>query len=99
MIFSLLTIYNHVRMSSIPRVLQTATWDYFTFTSPLPDCFIRSPNVVKEAIMTDVNDLVQEFWRTSTDGTDGESIFAMRRLHEVLRGCLEVCFFLRLPST
>ena len=49
--------------------------------------------------MTDINALVQEFWRTSTDEVNGESNFAMRRLHEILRRCLEVCFLLRLPST
>ena len=52
-------------------------------------------NVVKEAIITDVNDLVQEFWRTSTDEVNGEPIFAMRHLDEILRRCqrcLEVCF-------
>ena len=104
MIFIFLIIYNQDRMSSITRVLHTTTWD--EFTSHLPDRFIRSPKVVKEAIMTDINDLVQEFWRTSTDGTDEESIFAMRRLFEILQKCLdsfEVCFiyfcFLRLPST
>jgi hypothetical protein len=91
MIFSPLIIYNHDRLSSITRVLHTATWDYFT--SRLPYRFIHSPEVVKEAIMADINDLLQEFWRTSTDGTDGESIFAMRRLHEILQQCLEVCFF------
>ena len=42
--------------------------------------------------MTDINDLVQEFWRTSIDGADRESIFAMRRLDEILRRCSEVCF-------
>jgi hypothetical protein len=97
MIVSLLIIYNHDRVSSIARVLHTATWDYFN--SHLRDRFIHSPNVVKEAIMTNINDFVQEFWWTSTDGTDGESIFAMRRLHQILRRCLEVCFILRLPST
>ena len=104
MIFSLLNIHNHDRRSSITRVLHTKTWDYFT--SRLPDRFICSPAVVKEAIVTDINDLVQEFWRISTDETDGESISAMRRLFEILQKCLEsfgVCFiyfcFLRLPST
>jgi hypothetical protein len=37
-------------MSSITRVLRTATWDYFN--SLLPYHFIRSPKAVKEAIMT-----------------------------------------------
>ena len=90
-------------MSSISRVLHSATWNYFT--SRLPERFIRSPKLVKEAIMTNINDLVQEFWRTSTDRTDGESLFAMRRLFEILQKCLDkfqVCFIfllLRLPST
>ena len=104
MIISLLIIHNHDRMSSITRVLHTATWFYFT--SRLPDRFSRSPKVVKEAIMTDINDLVQEFWRTSRDGAVRVSFFAMRRLFEILQRCfviLEVCFdiisVLRLPST
>jgi hypothetical protein len=98
MIVSVLIIHNHDRMSSITRVLHNRTWQYFT--SELPKRFIHSPDVVKEAIMTDINDLVQEFWRTSTDGTDGESIIVMRRLHEILRRFLEVCFFFwRLPLT
>ena len=91
-------------MSSTTRVLHTITWDYFT--SRLPHRFSRSPNLVKEAIMTDINVLVQEFWRASSGGTVGESFFAMRRLLEILReffDILEVCFYivsvLRLPST
>ena len=91
MIFNLLIIHNYDRRSSITRVLHAATWDYFT--SHLSYHFVRSPNVVKEAIMTDIDDLVQEFWRTSTDGADGESIFAMCRLNEILGYCLVVCFF------
>ena len=90
MIFSHFSIHNYDRRSSITRVLHVATWNYFT--SRLPDHFNRSPKVVKEAIMTDINDLVQEFWRTPIDEVNGESIFAMRRLLENLRLCLEVCF-------
>ena len=90
MIFSLLIIHNYDRRSSITRVLHVRTWNYFT--SHLPGHFILSSKVVKEAIMTDIYELVQEFWRTSTDGADGEPIFAMRRLYEILRRCLEVCF-------
>ena len=93
MIFSLLIIHNHDRMSSITPVLHTTTWSYFT--SHLPDRFSRSPKVVKEAIMTDINDLVEEFWRTSSDGALGASFSAMRRLLEILQGCfdfLEVWF-------
>ena len=68
------------------------TWEYFT--SRLPYRFIRSPKVVKEAIMTDINDLVEEFLKTSSDAV-GASFFAMRRLLEILQKCfdnLEVCF-------
>jgi hypothetical protein len=45
--------------------------------------------------MTDINDLVQEFWMASSDGAVGASFFAMRRLLEILQNCfdfLEVCF-------
>ena len=97
MIFSILTIHNYDRRSSISQAPHAATWDYLI--SHLPDHFIGSPNVVKEAIITDIKDLVQEFWRTSIDEVNGESIFAMRRLHEILRQGLEVCFYWRLPST
>ena len=90
----LLIIHNHdsLRTSSITRVLHTSTWKYFT--SHLPDLFSRSPKVEKEAIMTDINDLVQEFGRTSSDGVVGASFFEMRRLLEILQDCfdLEVSF-------
>ena len=45
--------------------------------------------------MTDINDLVQEFWRNSSDGVVGQSFFEMRRLLEILRDYfnnLKVCF-------
>ena len=94
MIFSLLIIHNDDRMSSSARVLHTTTWVYFT--EYLPDRFVRSPKVVKEEIMTDINDLVKELW-ASNDGAIEASFFAMRRLLEVLQGCfhfqvLQVCF-------
>ena len=85
-------------MSSNTRVLHTAAWDYLT--SRLPDRFVRSPNVVKEAIMTDINDFVQECWRTSRDGADGVSVFAMRSLLEILQRCygdLKVRFDILFP--
>ena len=75
------------------RVLHTTTWDYFT--SQLPDRFCRSPKLVKEVIMIDINDLVQELCRTSSDGDVGTSFFAMRGLYDILHRCfdnLEVCF-------
>ena len=89
-IFNPLIIHNHDRMSPITRVLHTTTWKYFT--SHLPVCFSRSSKAVKEVIMTDINDLVEEFWGTSSDGAIGASFFAMRRLHEILQRCLEVSF-------
>jgi hypothetical protein len=79
-------------MSSITRVLHTTTWDHFT--KHLSENFFY-PKVMKEEIMTNINDLVQEFWTTSSDGAVGASFFAMRRLFEILQGCFdssEVCF-------
>ena len=78
-------------MSSITRIHAT-TWDYFT--EYLKDRFIRSPKVVMEEIMTDINDLVREL-QTSSNGAIAESLFAMRRLYEILLKCFplfNVCF-------
>ena len=79
-------------MSSITRVLHTTTWDYFS--KSLADRFISSPEVVKEEIMAGINDLVQEFLTTSSEGAVGASFFAMRRLLEILQECYGflVCF-------
>ena len=84
--FSLLVIHNRDRMSSITSVLHTTTWRYFT--EHLAFRFIGSPKVVKEEIMADINDLVQEFRMSSRDGAVGESFVAMCRL----RGMLQVRF-------
>ena len=89
MIFSLLIIHNHDRMSSITQI-HTTTWYYFT--SHLSENFGRSPKVVKEAIMTDIDNLVEEFRRTSSDV--GASFFAMRRLLDILQDILDVCLIL-----
>ena len=78
-------------MSPTTRAPHTATWKFFT--SHLPSRFRRSPKVVKEAIMTDINDLVQEFWMTSSDGAVGTSVFEMRRLHELLEDYLKVSLY------
>ena len=82
-------------MSSIARgqVLHYATWVYFT--SQLPNRFLDSPKEVKESIMTDINDLVEEFWKTSGASDVGASFFAMRCLFDILHRCFgyfEVCF-------
>ena len=90
-IFSFLVIHSHDRTSSITRVHAT-TWDYFT--KELDHCFIISPKVVKEEIMTDINDLVQEF-QTSSNGAIAASLFAMHRLFDILLQCFRlfnVCF-------
>ena len=113
MIFMLLIIHEHDRTSSITRVLHTTTWNYFT--SRLPDRFHCSPKVVnlKEANMTAINNLVQEFWRTSSDGAVGASFFELHRLFGILQefffylgsvyfdiiSVFFFFFFLRLPST
>ena len=88
MILILLSFHNHGSVTSITRVLHATTWNYFTLH--LPDRFIRSPRVVKEAIMSDINDLVTEFRRISSDV--GASLFAMFRLFEILQKCFIVCF-------
>ena len=88
-------IHNHDRKPSITQVLHTATWDYFT--SFLLDYFNDSPKVVREAILTDINGLVEEFWRTSSDGVAGASFFATRRLLEILQEYLEVCNTVSFP--
>ena len=41
--------------------------------------------------MTDINDLVQEFQTSSNNGAIAASLFAMRRLFEIVLGCF--CFF------
>jgi hypothetical protein len=96
MIFSLLIIHDHDRTSSITRVqvLHTATWDFFT--TYLPYRFMLSPGTVKEEIMTDVNDLLQELMATvSSNGVVDTSYLPMRHLGGILRVChglLTVCF-------
>ena len=94
MIFGLLNNHNHDnRVTSITRILHITTWDYFT--SRLPYRLILSQKVVREAIMTELNDLVQELWRTSSDEADRTSLFAMHRLLGILGRCFnhsEVCF-------
>ena len=43
--------------------------------------------------MTDINDLVQEFWSTPSDGYVGQSLFGMRRLYEILEDYLKVSLY------
>ena len=79
-------------MSSITRVLHTTTWDYFT--EHLAFRFTHSPKVVREEIMADINDLVQEARMSSRDGAVGESFVATCRLFEIFQVCFDfVPFF------
>ena len=47
-----------------------------------------------EAIMTDINNLMQDFWRTSSDGADEAHFVEMRRLLEIFQNISDVCFAL-----
>jgi len=49
--------------------------------------------------MTDINDLVQEFWETSSDEAVGASFFAMRRLLEILQDCFDFLERLANPNS
>ena len=88
--FLVVYVYSHDRTSSITRV-HTTTWDYFT--KYLYSRFVNSSEVVKGEIITDINDLVQEFW-TSSNGAVGTSFFTMRRLLGILQKSFNtmVCF-------
>ena len=95
--FLVVYVYSHDRTSSITRV-HTTTWDYFS--GSLAYRFTGSSEVIMGEIMTDINDLVQEFWTSSNEAV-GPSFFAMRRLLGILQKGFElvVCFaFLRLLS-
>ena len=85
-IFSFLIIHTRDRTPSI-TCLHTKTLYYFK--QSLAEHFIRSPKVMEEEIMTDINDLLQEFW-TSSNGAVETSFFAMRS--SCLLGILKICF-------
>ena len=89
-IFSFLIIHSHDRTSSITRV-HARTWDYFTegLENSLEDLFLNSPEVVKEEIMTDINDLVQGSEFATSINLNG-AVFAMRSSR--LLGILQRCF-------
>ena len=44
--------------------------------------------------MTDINDLVQEFWRSSSDGAYRAFFFAIRRLLEILEKCFDDSYYM-----
>jgi hypothetical protein len=82
---------------STTRFPHRATWDYFK--SYLPAYFMCCPNVVQDTITTDINDLIQQFWRMSTDEVVDIFSLAMCRLREILQVCLDIMFLLGLPLT
>jgi hypothetical protein len=91
-------IHNYNRVIPLTaQVRHNETWDYFA--SHLTDYFLDSPEGVKEVIMTDVNDLVQEFWKISSGGTVTVSFSAMRHLLEILEVRFDIVFLLRLLLT
>ena len=94
---SQLDIQDRNRISSATRFPHRATWHYFK--SYLPAHFMRCPKVVKDAITTDINDLMQQFWRISTDEAVDIFSLAMCRLREILQACLHIMFLWGLPLT
>ena len=91
--FSPLIIHNHGRKSPITRVPHTETWKFFTSSAQLSYRLCCSPKVVKEEIMKDINDLVQEFRTTSNEGAYGASLSEMRHLYRILEQCSEVSLY------
>ncbi|KAF8816522.1 hypothetical protein BYT27DRAFT_7154559 [Phlegmacium glaucopus] len=75
--FALITkcIRRSWRTHSTTRLPHSATWYYVQ--SHLPWHFIESPKRVRDAIMMDINELIQEFWKISNNGAIGVFFTAM----------------------
>ena len=82
MIFSLLIFHNQGRMSSITRVLHTTTLGLFYLMSSRPFRSFPKSSEGREEYMAGIKNIVQEFWRTSSEGV---SFFAMYRLFNILQ--------------
>ena len=92
------------RISSITRwFYATTTWGNF-WPHVFPTLFILSPNIVKGSIMADINDLVQEFRKSSREGDVASEMFPFFSkcfiCLKFLEGnfwnvCFDRCFFLR----
>ncbi|KAF8815804.1 hypothetical protein BYT27DRAFT_7155408 [Phlegmacium glaucopus] len=65
------------------RLPHSATWDYVKFH--LPPRFIKSPKLVKDAIMTDIDELMQEFCKISSSGAVDVFLTAMLCLMWILK--------------
>ncbi|KAF8816498.1 hypothetical protein BYT27DRAFT_7182054 [Phlegmacium glaucopus] len=74
------------RIHSTTRLPHSATWGYVKFH--LPSRFIASPKLVKDAIMTDINELTQEFWEISNTGAVDVFFTAMLCLMWILERTL-----------
>jgi hypothetical protein len=55
--------------------------------------FIDSPKLVKDAIMTDINNLVEEFWKISSCGVVDVFFIAMHCLLQILQVCSDTISF------
>ncbi|KAF8801464.1 hypothetical protein BYT27DRAFT_7147456 [Phlegmacium glaucopus] len=71
------------KIHSTTRLPHSATWDYVT--SHLPRRFIASPKQVRDAIMTNINELTQEFWKISNSGAVDVFFPAMFCLMRILK--------------
>ncbi|KAF8816499.1 hypothetical protein BYT27DRAFT_7182055 [Phlegmacium glaucopus] len=70
------------RIHPTPRLPHSKTWDYIKFH--LPWRFGASPKLIRDAIMTDINGLTQEFWKISNSGVVDVFLPAMLCLAQIL---------------
>jgi hypothetical protein len=90
--------YNRIIPVTTGRLPHSKTWDYFK--SHLIVYFIHSPKIVKDVIITDINDLVQEFWdlKISSDGAVDVFFPPMGCLMRILKVCLDIIFIFPLTT-
>ena len=89
--------YNfRIPVTTLGRLPHSKTWDYFK--SHLAVYFIHSPKIVKDVIMTDINNLVQEFWKISSDGAVDVFFPPMGCLMRILKVCLDIIFIFPLTT-
>ena len=86
-----LQIQNYDRIPSTQLLLHGKTWAHIK--TYLPDDFIHCPEVVRDAIMMDIDNLLQEFWKTSNVGAvDVQCFTSIRLLLDILSVCLNITF-------
>ena len=87
-----LQIQKYDRIPSTKLRLHGKTWDHIK--TYLPDDFIHCPEVVRDAIMMDIDNLLQEFWKTADIGAvDVRRFTLIRLLLDILRVCLNITYF------